>query len=204
MVMEKECNFWLKLIKESFHQSLECVPQKMPHHCQEEDNNNVDPILPFFANKRLFIAAATAMMFTLSILFGEFPLIRYTPENNKDVFRLLSISSSSAGSHHHHHHRFRFINQSNNTFEQGRGRQKRLLVCTMLTNDFYQYAAGAAKIAQSIKKSSKGGSNTALLLKQRFNTTMELGILEMKERPLPPNVWEALKVEYTHWQISHE
>ena len=119
--------------------------------------------------KRAAVVAFTAAMFVGSILFGEFPLMRYTPENNRDIFRLMARTAPplrSKGSH------LDFKFQANGTVI---GRIQKLLVCTMLTNNFHSYAAGAAKMAQAIV-----AENDRKLLWQKHLIHMEMGILEMQ------------------------
>ena len=61
----------------------------------------------------------------------------------------------------------------------------KLLICTMLTNDFRSYAAGAAKIAAAVR-------TDAPRLQRHLNVWTDTAILEMQERPLPPSVWNDL------------
>lgn len=122
-------------------------------------------------NKRVIVnaagAAAAAAMFTASIILGEFLLMQYSPENNRDIFQLMMPSPSLLYLSNGNQSK---IHSSNSTRVV-----KRLLVCTMLTNDFHHYAAGAAKLGQVIE-----GSNDKQVLWSRHMVHMDLGILEMQ------------------------
>jgi hypothetical protein len=113
-------------------------------------------------------------MFCASILLGEFLLTGYTPENNRDVF-LLTIPSSGVQQLHVTHPK---------DFQQPQdvlwaGNITKLLICTMLTNDFSRYAAGALKIAHAIAGGKKRSSDVKTLL-DIHGVQSELGILEMQ------------------------
>ncbi len=153
--------------------------------------------------QRALVAAITTCMFVAAILFGEFPLVKYTPENNRDVFLLMKPSSSSLTKRTLystsylqeqlqnvlHEHRQQHSNQTNITKIKDVA-NKKLLVCTMLTNDFRNYAAGAAKLAHSIlvtsssanrqQKTERRPRNDVQMLWQMHGIRTELGILEMQ------------------------
>jgi hypothetical protein len=167
--------------------------------------------------QKAMVAAITSCMFVAAILFGEFPLVKYTPENNRDIFLLMMPPSSSSSSNRifsssssylqeqlrlilHEQRGKNMTNQTNVTARSNitKDTKTKLLVCTMLTNDFRNYAAGAAKLAHSIlvtsaatattatthqKKSRKGHKNDVQVLWQRHGIETELGILEMQVFP---------------------
>jgi hypothetical protein len=206
---------------------------------------------PSSSVRQLAIGVLTALMFAASIIFGEFPLAKYTPENSRDVFLLMKPTTSSSDTATTTLVRWPFSllatskmilheNRTENNslllllLQQGRNNStggnvssgkvftsiRKLLVCTMLTNDFHNYAAGAAKMAHSIVSDKNHNKNDKQILWRRHLVHLDLGVLEMQvnclvwdclfapfqnllltqslcvsiqERPIPAKIWDALQ-----------
>lgn len=123
----------------------------------------------------MIAVAATALALIASVVFVEVSMQRYTPDNNRDIFSLLVDSDQGK----HIRVRYPKVVHTNET-------RKRLLFCTMLSNEFSKYASGAAKLAEAVRRDMP-------LLSSRLNLDVEIALLEMAERPVPPKIWQALR-----------
>lgn len=123
----------------------------------------------------MLVLAATALALMASIVFVEVSMQRYTPANNRDVYSLLADSDQRK------HIRVRYAN-----VHRMKETRRRLLFCTMLTDEFSKYAAGAAKLAEAVHRDMP-------LLSSMLNLDVEAALLEMAERPVPPRMWQALR-----------
>lgn len=129
----------------------------------------------------LILAATLAVAFTASVVFVEFATQGYTPDKNRDIFSLLVMRSDRGG-----HVRVRYSNNAHATTNGANKMKRRLLFCTMLSNEFSKYAFGAAKLAEAVRRD-------APLLSSRLNLHVEAALLEMAERPVPLVVWQGLR-----------
>lgn len=61
----------------------------------------------------------------------------------------------------------------------------------MLSGDFARYAAGAAKLAEAMHRDMP-------ILSSQLNLDVDVALLEMEERPIPPKIWRSLQTSW--WQ----
>lgn len=122
--------------------------------------------------------SALAALFAAVILV-EMPMKRYTPENDNDIFSLLLAKQSSG-------------HKTLLQLKNGPARNKtRMLFCTMLSGNFARYAAGAAKLAEAVHRDMP-------ILSSHLNLQIDVALLEMAERPIPPKIWRSLQT--SGWQ----
>lgn len=69
---------------------------------------------------------------------------------------------------------------------------KKVLFCTMLSDDFEMYSFGAVKMAKAIHREFAQLSTLFSI------SLLDLAVVEVEERPIPPKVWMQLKM--AGWQ----
>lgn len=118
---------------------------------------------------------ATVAFFVQNTMFQD-----YEPSNSFVMFQMLSPFQDAYTSM-----RMQEIKLSPD-FLLGRNKQKKVLICTMLSEDFGRYSIGAQKLANAIHKDLPS-------IQGELNVLLELGVLEIAERPIPSKVWNDLK-----------
>lgn len=102
-------------------------------------------------------AAAFAALFACAIVL-EMSARKYMPHNNADIFALLQTTG---------------LADDDASLPIASSGEQRMLFCTMLTNDFQKYAAGAAMLAQALQRD-------APVLRGRLGIRADLAVLEMQ------------------------
>lgn len=131
---------------------------------------------PDFSFRPVSVTVCTGLTLFLAFLFMELSIEKYTPENDRDIFSLLLVTSSSSPP-------IIIKPESGNASSRSNGR---LLFCSMISSNFFQHAAGAAKLAKAFQKDSP-------LLFAKLNLQVEAALLEVAESPVPPKIWQTLK-----------
>jgi hypothetical protein len=106
----------------------------------------------------LFNTACAVLLITV-LSFLQAPLFkRFSPETDAAIFNLLVPKKQSSGS----------INNA----------ATGILFCTMLSDDFQNYAQGSLRLIQALRMEYPG---------------MDSAVLELSEKRIPPAVWDSLQ-----------
>lgn len=125
----------------------------------------------FWIYGSLFLGVALVVDIFLQVQFYE-----YTPEKSHSIFKLLDMSEMQT---------FKHVSSAaagDKIYTQ----QKKVLICTMLSDDFAVYSTGAVKLAAAIHKDMP-------ILQASLNVFVETAVLELVERPVPLKIWMRLK-----------
>ena len=132
----------------------------------------------------LFIVASSFIL--VHFVLHETVWKQYTPQNDFRVFEMLVDTTLPVQL------------RTNEKFESDAyeaqpipPKQRKVLMCTMMTDNFASYAIGAGKLVQAVHKDIAP-------IQSQLNIFLELAVLEMQENPIPLNIWAYLKL--AGWQ----
>lgn len=125
--------------------------------------------------KVFFQAVFAVSLFSCLVTFAGYVMsYQYTPENHHSIFQMM-----------------RDMKNVKNVKDMSSQKiaSKKVLFCTMISNDFDAYSIGAIKLGQAIHK------DMPLLQGSNMNLFVETAIVELKERPISLKVWVKLRDE---------